>query len=227
MRVSCVYHTVYFLYFWYNHCRDIKTESACRKQRQGCRIFLLLCLSKSFFFRFPKSLLRSTVTGVLAIVFTVHVSTPFFDMENVNEENLPYPGWQYYNITSPKFFWVSYSFQTTFLVLVFAMLIAHDTLFVVSVVYFCGQVNLMKHRLINLPKLKKEMRYKALALIVDQHVSIYRWWKKSCNCLANSCNLIEVLISSLKNIKFFPHQLLQTGFSNAKRFWHHHSLADQ
>lgn len=92
----------------------------------------------------------------------------------IDEKNLPLPGWQFYDISSVKVFWLTYFYQAAFVANICFATTAHDSVFSGLLLHVCAQASIVKHRLVSLVELKKEMQYKQLALIVNQHISIYR-----------------------------------------------------
>lgn len=127
---------------------------------------------------FSYSTVRSTFVYVQIGLLLPFIHALFTYEETMDEKNLPYPGWDFFEITSPQVFWATYFYQVIAGVFGDAFQIAHDSMFCGLTSLTCAQADLIKHRLINLPKLKKEMRYKQLVLIVCQHVATKRYNEK-------------------------------------------------
>lgn len=106
------------------------------------------------------------------------LSPPFINYKVLDEKLLPLAGWPFYKITSKRIFWLTYFYQALFLGLNFTYTIATDILFSGLLIHTCAQAALIKHRLINLPKLTKEKQYKLFATIIRQHIAVYRYEKK-------------------------------------------------
>lgn len=109
----------------------------------------------------------------MSFAFNVMASS-FIDTNVIDETSLPLPGWQFYHITSLEVFWMTYFYQGIFFFLICTSMVAYQSVFSTLVLLICAEANIMKQRLICLTELRKELRFKALVMIVNQHISIYR-----------------------------------------------------
>lgn len=116
---------------------------------------------------------------ILSVIPTKLVA-PFLSGYATEEKNLPYPGWQFYDVSNAKRFWITYVCQVIFTSISGMNIICYDGFLTVLTLYICAQANVVKYRLRSLPFLERNMQYKQLVLIVQEHISIYRYKNNYC-----------------------------------------------
>lgn len=119
---------------------------------------------------------------------------PIFTYNVIDESKLPLTGWQFYNITTLKVYWITHLYQSVFLGYSYIIMLAHDVAFYGFMLHLCGQADVIKHRIVSLAKLNKDMQHKQLVLVVKQHISLYRWKCYNYYVLLNTLNCCIVLI---------------------------------
>lgn len=127
-----------------------------------------------FFFFFFSSTVRSTFSVLLTSFCLKVLAAPILNNKLIDQGSLPFPGWECYNITSSKVFWLTYFHQGIHITLCCILVVAHDSMLCGLLLHICSQALIIKHRLISLLKLKKETHFEQLVTIVHQHGSIYR-----------------------------------------------------
>lgn len=153
------------LYLYISKVRKPKSSVTTKK-------LILCCFLHKTWICHSYSSLRSTFSLIQISLTLTALSGPF--IKGIDEENLPFPGWQSYNITSSTIFWSTYVYQGIFFVLCSVLLVAHEAMFSGLLLHIFAQANLIKHRITTLLESKKANHSGDLVLVIRNHVSIYR-----------------------------------------------------